>query len=382
MARKRTILFYNEKVTYIFSTCLLALLLATLFLPTDDGRIVGSVLALAAAVIASIFIKKRQTLSINAKMVLLIMSIMGLLYITLYYITGIVYGLYHALVRFSVSTFFKYVLPIAIIIVASEVIRSVLLAQNSKVISVLSYLICFFLEILVSMNAKNIDTFNEFADVLGYTVLPAVTANILYHFVSKRYGKYPNISYRLITSLFPYIIPYTSQLSAALYAFARLAVPLLIYFFIGLLYEKRRSSSVGRKSRWLVAISSVFSLIFMVAFMMLISCQFKHGLIVIATESMTGDINKGDAILYTAYDDEKIEVGQVIVFRKTKNTTVVHRVVDIEIIDGVARYYTKGDANLDEDPGYVTRSQIIGITNYKIPYIGMPTLWFGELFSE
>jgi signal peptidase len=113
---------------------------------------------------------------------------------------------------------------------------------------------------------------------------------------------------------------------------------------------------------------------------MLISCQFEYGLIVVATESMTGEINKGDAVLYRRYDGQPIEEGQVIVFERNR-TKVIHRVVDIQNIDGALRYYTKGDANEENDAGYVTEPEIIGLTDHKIPLIGYPTVWIRDLFS-
>jgi hypothetical protein len=30
----------------------------------------------------------------------------------------------------------------------------------------------------------------------------------------------------------------------------------------------------------------------------------------------------------------------------------------------------------------VTDAEIVGVTNFKIPYIGMPTLWLGDIFKK
>ena len=380
MALHRRLTFSDKKTTYVFSFCLLTLLVLAFLFFQGNGRIACAALVLPAAVIASVFIKKRSILSIRKRSVLLIMSVMGLLYITLYYLTGLVYGLYYALVPLSVSSFLNYILPISAIIVGSEMVRSILLAQDSRVASAVAYLICFVAELLMSASIASINTFNQFADILGYTVLPAVTANVLYHYLAKRYGKYPNISYRLLITLFPYVIPYSSQLSAAIYSFARLLVPLFIYLFVHALYEKKDKRHKSSKGvRWMYAVVTAFVLL-MTSFIMLVSCQFRYGLVVIATESMTGEINKGDAILYTRYDGQTIEEGQVIVFERNKNK-VIHRVVDVQNIDGVVRYYTKGDANKENDAGYVTSADIIGLTDHKIPYIGLPTIWIRDIFS-
>ena len=114
---------------------------------------------------------------------------------------------------------------------------------------------------------------------------------------------------------------------------------------------------------------------------MLISNQFYYGSLVIATDSMTGEINKGDMIIYERYEDQLVIEGQVIVFEKNKSV-IVHRVADIKIINGETRYYTKGDANEDLDTGYITDSNIIGLVNYKIPFLGYPTIWVRSLFKH
>jgi signal peptidase len=85
--------------------------------------------------------------------------------------------------------------------------------------------------------------------------------------------------------------------------------------------------------------------------------------------------------LFERYEDQLIIEGQVIVFEKY-NTMIVHRVVDIEIINGNTRYYTKGDANEDLDLGYITDGEIVGLVNLKLPYFGYPTLWVRSLFNR
>ena len=114
---------------------------------------------------------------------------------------------------------------------------------------------------------------------------------------------------------------------------------------------------------------------------MLISCQFRFGAMVIATESMTGEINKGDMIIYERYDGQTIKEGQVIVFLQYENK-IIHRVIKIEHIGNEVRYYTKGDANKEQDQGYITDADIVGLTDIKVAYVGFPTLWLRELLDS
>jgi signal peptidase len=102
---------------------------------------------------------------------------------------------------------------------------------------------------------------------------------------------------------------------------------------------------------------------------------------VIATDSMTGELNKGDVAIYEQYDDQFIQKGQVIAFEQN-GSVVIHRVVDIEIINGITRYYTKGDVNEERDADFITSGQIIGLVDHKLPFLGYPTLWMRSLFQH
>jgi signal peptidase len=96
---------------------------------------------------------------------------------------------------------------------------------------------------------------------------------------------------------------------------------------------------------------------------------------------MTGEINKGDAIIYEEYDDQYIKEQDVIVFLKNDNR-IVHRVVLMERINGETRYYTKGDANDDWDTGYITDADIEGVVLFKIPYVGYTSIWLRDVFKK
>ena len=46
------------------------------------------------------------------------------------------------------------------------------------------------------------------------------------------------------------------------------------------------------------------------------------------------------------------------------------------------KYYTKGDANSNEDEGYRTEADIVGKVKLRIPYIGQLTVLLNELFHS
>ncbi|MBQ9112041.1 MAG: signal peptidase I [Clostridia bacterium] len=372
-------MYIDKKILYAISISSVAALFLALIIPENFGRVIGAALLLPLAVIVCRLVKKRSILSINKKAVLGLMAVIALLYLILYYLTGLHFGFYRSIYTFEFSLFTKFIFPIAVMIISGEIMRSVLRAQNNKLVDVLVYVIGVLSEVLILSTLGQIQTFNKFMDVVGLTFLPAITANLLYHYLSKRYGAVPNIVYRSLITIFPYIIPYTSAIPDSLYAFVKILIPLLIYWFIDMLYEKKRRFAVKKKNK-LSYVGAVLLAAVLLSFVMLISCQFRYGALVIATDSMTGEVNKGDAVIFEQYDDQTIVVGQVIVFRKDNNL-IVHRVVDIKRINGFNRYYTKGDVNEDLDVGYITDADVVGLAYFKVPFVGYPTIFVRSLFA-
>ena len=376
----------DKKIIRIFSASTLFVLLLALFLPLgESGRIIAAILLPPAAVLSFIFIKKRSIPSINKNQVLLIVIAAAALYVMAYYLTGFEFGFYKNPYRINAGTnFFKFFLPISVIIVATEVFRYVMMAQKDRFAHVTCYLSCVVAEMLICSNIAYVTTFNRFIDLVAGAFFPAIIANFFYNYLAKRYGIYPNVAFRAIITLHSYVFPVSSGISESLVHLFDLFLPIVLFLFIDMLFERKRKYALKKTSPVLRVASVILTtacVVIMVGTVMLISNQFKYGALVIATESMTGEINKGDIIIFESYDDQPIEEGRVIVFDQN-DTMVVHRVVDIEIINGVTRYYTKGDANEDADAGFITDGDIVGITDYKLPSLGYPVLWMRSLFKR
>lgn len=374
----------DKKKIYIISVAILVALIITLFLPILTGRILGAIILFPCAIVCLLLIKKRNALSINTNQIIMIMSVMGVVYLVLYYLSIFRFGYVKTGYGLKWDNLLKLIIPILTIIVSSEIIRFVLQSQKNKIVTVLAYFICLIADVLICANISGINTFSTFMDVVGLTLFPGITYNFLYNYLSKRYGILPNLIYRILTVLVFYFIPYGSGISDSLIAFINILIPLGIYFFIDSLYERKRRYALGETSLFVKRLSKVFTaicLVLMLAAIMLISNQFRYGAFVIATESMTGEINKGDIIIYEEYGDQVIFEGLVIVFEKD-SSVIIHRVEKIEIINGIKKYYTKGDANEDCDAGFITEANIIGVVNYKLPFLGYPSLWIRNLFKR
>ena len=369
----------DKKVLYIVTLVIFAALLCLLFADIKTSRIALAITLLPLSVIARLCIKKKTSGSIHKREVMLLVIVIGALFVILLHMSGLYFGYYKNPYFVTKNIFLTFVLPLSVAIVSSELIRSTILAQKNKLASFICFLSCVLVETLMVSNIAGIKSFYRFMDVVGLALLPAISANIYYHYVSKRFGMFPNIAYRAITTLYIYFFPTTSALQDALLSCVKIVLPILMLAILASFYEKNKKYA-RQKHKFLGKVGVALTIVIIAAVSMLISCQFRFGAIVVATESMTGEINKGDMIIYERYDDQQIKEGQVIVFLE-EGVRVIHRVVRIDIIGSETRYYTKGDANVTLDFGYRTDADIVGLTDIKVSYVGYPTLWLRSLIK-
>ena len=97
---------------------------------------------------------------------------------------------------------------------------------------------------------------------------------------------------------------------------------------------------------------------------------FGYSVLIIASPSMTGSIEAGDAIIIKKSDS--YAVGDVITYFPTDESfSVTHRIVRTE----GDKFYTKGDANQSEDPDPVLIEQIAGKVAVKLDKVGYFIEW-------
>ena len=229
----------DTRKSYFLSIGIFCALLITFLVPSmGSSRIIAAVLLLPSMVITLLLLRKKGILSINKGTVTLIMVVSAFLYLMLVYLLGIYFG-YYKYLGFSLGSLLKFIIPITIIIISSEIIRRSLLSQEKKITSRFAYLIPLLAELVRVSNFWQIDIFSEFMEMVGMTLLPAIVSGVLYQYLSKNYGAISVIPYRLITTLYPYVIARISNTPDAILALINILTPILLYLFIKSLFEKK-----------------------------------------------------------------------------------------------------------------------------------------------
>ncbi len=363
---------------YVFEIILLILLVSCTFFISAYTKYIVSAITFLVYILSLFFVKKKLVPYTNKKQVYYIMIIFGILYVALYYVLGIYVGFYNALNRFNFLTFYAYILPITIIIVCTEKLRFKLLASNKKLSKIFVLVDTVLIDMLIYLYIYNINDFNGFINLVGYIIFSSIAGNLLYNYLSPKFGDKPIILYRLIITLYVYLIPITPNVYIFFRAFIRMIYPLLIYIHVDRNYNPDRET-LNTKAAKTSYVRLACTFVLATLLIMLISCKFKYGALVIGSGSMSGAIEKGDVIIYKA-TNENFKKGEIIAFERD-DIIIVHRIVDVSYSKGIYRYFTKGDANQMNDDGYVVKSNIKGKIVLKIKWIGRPTLWLREQFK-
>ena len=365
---------------YALEIVLITILFFALFVSNIFTRMVLSIILTIFALITTIIIKKRKINSIHNKQVLILMTIFSVIYVTGYYLLGLYFGYYESTVKLTIWSMFNYIIPFTFLILSSEIIRHIFISQNNKTSKLVAFLATVLIDLIIYTGIYDITSLDGFLTIIGFILFASVSCNLLYNYISIRFGVKPIIIYRLITTLYMYIIPITPDIYIFFQSFLRMIYPYLIYIILEYTYAKTNFVVAYKDKRKNVIGTSILILV-MVSIIMLVSCQFRYGILVIGSNSMKGEINKGDTVVYGNYKNQIISKNDILIFKKD-GIKIVHRVIEIKNVNGEYHYITKGDANEKMDNGYITKKDIVGIVKFKVKYLGYPTLWVRDIFSD
>ena len=361
-----------------FETILTIALFICAFFPFYKASIVLALITSIGAIASSLLLRKKSNTYTNKKQILTIMIVFAILYLALFYTLGIYSGFYRNSSILSLKRIFVYIIPTIIVIITTEVMRDRLLTINIRASKILTLIITVLIDINLYSGIYNLNKLNDLLLLLGFVTFSCISSNLLYSYISPRYGIKPVIAYRLILSLYTYILPIIPDVYIYFRTFCRMLYPLIIYSYIENYYnpdKEMKKTSDKRKDNIALIVSSILVLLFIG----IVSCKFAYGALVIGSSSMRKELSKGDVVVYKTTKKD-LEVGDIIVFNKG-DIKVVHRIVKIDEKDDGIQIYTKGDANQNNDDGFITEKDVIGKVEFKVKKLGKLTLWIRSQFE-
>ena len=319
-----------------------------------------------------------------AKEVVIDTSVFVFIFLLLIYFLGLIIGFAKVGNYFTLGGMRDYILPMIFTSILREILRYnyMIKSGEDRALFALGVIVFTFVDITNSIYFNgfidNIHVFKFFA----LNLLPALSFNIFASYTTKKAGYKSPIIYSLVIGLYTYIIPIIPDLSEYLTSIARFLLPIIILYRVMLTVKNEDDEQISREYNKKDYISLGIATLVVIILVYFSSGYFDYYAVAIATGSMSPSINRGDVVIIKKTDDiESIEVGEVLVY-DYHNHLIVHRLINKIKVEDKYYFYTKGDANKDEDSYVVEQEMVIGTTNVRIPYLGLPTVWLNELREE
>ncbi len=140
--------------------------------------------------------------------------------------------------------------------------------------------------------------------------------------------------------------------------------------------EKREPISKKKLAISVFLIGFAFFGSYLIYFILQIALNTSTPMVVVVSDSMAPNINKGDLLFLQGVEPEDIEEGDVIVYDAhglwvgAPEDPIVHRVIDIIEKDDKLYFVTKGDNNEHKDKEPVPGNRVLGKVVARIPYVG------------
>ena len=310
-----------------------------------------------------------------------------MVFLILYYLFGIIIGYAKSNNYLTLYGLTVFIIPTILKIVFKEHLRKLILTKsgNNKLLIIYTVLLFIMIDILPALSMLKMSNMHDVFIFIALVLLPSITFNISATYINMKVGYMPVIIYLLIFSLYQYVVPIVPNPSEYLKAIIDFILPILILFKVRKIVNKYsdEDKEIDRNYKKSAIILLIIPIILTIIIIYFVSGYFKYYALAIASGSMNPIFDRGSVVITEQVNEKydnynKLKEGEIIAFKAEKNI-VVHRLIRIVNTDNEVYYYTKGDANEEEDDYLIKKENIIGIVRFRIPYIGYPTVWFSEI---
>lgn len=323
----------------------------------------------------------------NKKDVLINLLIFILIYYFITYILGLLTGFVKTGYSLAFVHIVKNIFPLIILIVISEILRYILFSKSKG--SIVCYIIGFLIFVLIDINMMvhlyNVFNYAGLTKMICLVVFPSITKNLMLIYLTRNVGYTNGIVYRLLTELGTYLLPIFPDFGEYINVLIKTVLPIIIMVRINTMFnyfDERKIISSRYNNKKMLSYTIITILLFIIV--TLTSGYFKYQALSIGSGSMSPKIEKGDVVIVKKVAKNKlytIKKGDVLVYNHD-NRIIVHRVVKIIKVKGKINFMTKGDNNNANDSWVIKENEIIGITEFRIKWIGMPTVALNELINR
>lgn len=372
----------SEKKVAIIEIVTLIIVLLDIFVTNKIGYLGLSILLISAFLISVGLLGYEKNRQLFTKDVLMTIIIYCILYYIIIYLSGVWLGFLRSGYNLKLIGIIKNITPIIIIIVACEFLRYELIqkSRNNKFLIILTCLLFVSIDSILVSYLYDLHTASGLVKMFYTSTLPLLSKNILLTYMALKFGYKPTITYRLFMEIPSFILPIVPDIDMYVQTVLNLLFPALIMHKLYKEFKKKKTNESIRNNNKIEKVLSIGFAIIILLMISLTSGMFKYYALAIGSESMEPKINKGDIVVVEKLNEKeikKLKEGEVLVY-KHNDMVIVHRIVRVKEYNGAIYFNTKGDNNGEEDSWTIDEQLVIGRATFKIPYLGVPTVWLNE----
>lgn len=309
-----------------------------------------------------------------------------ILYIIIYFLSGLVFGFERTPYSKSLISIIKNIWFFGSVVVFQEFIREDLIKNDKK--SVLNFVFMTIVFALLDINISNIS--NQFADVqsgfifVSTILIPATVSSAILTYLVYISGCKSSIIYRMFMLLPPFIVPIVPDYDWFATAIMGITVPLGVYVYLNYVHINKSERLSNREKRKYNPAVYVPVFVFIGLLAGFVIGVFKYQPIAVLSGSMSPTFNRGDAVVIeklNTQEKDNLKKGDIIQF-VSGTKYVVHRINDVTNDEyGNKMFITKGDHNNAVDFDKVHLENVKGKVAAIIPFIGYPSVWLSGAIS-
>ena len=212
------------------------------------------------------------------------------------------------------------------------------------------------------------------------TVLPTLAESMLASFLALLGGPLAAIAYRGILQAFWWFCPILPDLAWVFRGLIGVVVPIVGLAVANSLRASRRRPGQARQEKEGSLAGWIVTTVVAVAIIWFAVGLFPMQPTTIISGSMRPTLEVGDVVIIAKVSPDVIKPGDIIQFREAEGVTTVHRVVEIQEIEGERVFVTQGDANSEPDANPVLPGNVVGKAVFDIPKIGWAAIAVKEFF--
>ena len=307
----------------------------------------------------------------------------GFFQVLLYVIGGLFSSFGTSPYSFTPTGILTNLVFVGAMLVGMELSRAWLINHLGKKHTLLALLFVAVLYTLLSIPLARITGLTLGLDSITYvnsTVLPTLAESMLASFLALLGGPLAAIAYRGILQAFWWFCPILPNLPWAFKGLIGVVVPIVGLAVANTLRASRRRPRQARREREGSLAGWIVTTVVAVVIIWFAVGLFPMQPTTIIGGSMRPTLDVGDVVIIAKVSADTVKPGDIIQFRQPEGVTTVHRVVEIQEIEGKRVFITQGDANSVPDANPVIPENVVGKAIFEIPKIGWAAIAVKEFF--